>query len=129
MPGPDNDQRSIGRTHIQKDALLFFTGQPGVRACNVIDSTNLSAKIRTHVLPTTFNLTFAPESERNAPSLRGGVLALDLPQCRRARRYAPCGSVRDAILLGKDGAAFNRQALAAPTAPPAIRSEWMDADA
>jgi hypothetical protein len=87
MPGPDNDQRSIGRTHIQKGALLFFNGQPGVRACNVIDSTNPSAKIRTHVLPTTFNLTFAPESERNAPSLRGGVLALDLPQCRRARRY------------------------------------------
>jgi len=24
--------------------------------------------------------------------------------------YAPRGSVRDAILLGKDGAAFNRQA-------------------
>jgi hypothetical protein len=42
--------------------------------------------------------------------------------------FAPCGSVRDAIRLGKDGAAFNRQVLAAPTAPLAIRSEWMDAD-
>jgi hypothetical protein len=59
MPGPDNDQRSIGRTHIEKGALLFFNGQPGVRACTVINVTNRGAKIRTHdlpVLPATFNL-------------------------------------------------------------------------
>ena len=67
-------------------------------------------------------------------SIRGGV-APSIYRNGAARAamahfllYAPCGSVRDAILLGKDGAAFNRQALAAPTAPPAIRSEWMDAD-
>ena len=61
MPGPDNDQRSIGRTHIEKGAPLFFNGQPGRRACNVIDVKNRGAKIRTHdlpVMPTTFNLTF-----------------------------------------------------------------------
>ena len=61
MPGPDNDQRSIGRTHIEKGAPLFFNGQPGVRACIVINVTNRGAKIRTHdlpVLPATFNLTF-----------------------------------------------------------------------
>ena len=39
--------------------------------------------------------------------------------------YAPRGSVRDAILLGKDGAAFNRQALAAPThRRPSDRNGW-----
>ena len=60
MPGPDNDQRSIGRTHIEKGAPLFFNGQPGVRACTV-NVTNRGAKIRTQdlpVLPATFNLTF-----------------------------------------------------------------------
>ena len=51
MPGPDNDQRSIGRTHIEKGAPLFFNGQPGVRACTVINVTNRGAKIRTHDLP------------------------------------------------------------------------------
>ena len=67
-------------------------------------------------------------------SIRGGVPAL-IYRNTAARAamahlllYAPRGSVRGAILLGKDGAAFNRQALAATTAPPAIRSEWMDAD-
>ena len=67
-------------------------------------------------------------------SIRGGV-APSIYRNGAARAamaqfllHAPCGSVRDAI-LGKDGAAFNRQALAAaPTAPLAIRSEWMDAD-
>ena len=58
MPGPDNDQRSIGRA---QGALLFFNGQPGARACNVINVTNRGAKFRTQdlpVLPATFNLTF-----------------------------------------------------------------------
>ena len=61
MAGPDNDQRSLGTTHIAKGALLFFDGQPGVRAWKVIDVTNRGAKIRTHDLalqPTIINLTF-----------------------------------------------------------------------
>jgi hypothetical protein len=60
-PGPDNDRRLVGRTHIEKSALLFFKGQLGVRACNVTDVTNRGAGIRTHglsVLPTSFDLTF-----------------------------------------------------------------------
>lgn len=61
MSGPGDDRRSIGRTSIEKTALLFFNGQPGVRACSAIDATNSGAKIRIHnlpLLPTTFNLTF-----------------------------------------------------------------------
>jgi len=49
-------------------------------------------------------------------SIRGGV-APSIYRKAAARAamahfllYAPCGSVRGAILLGKDGAAFNRQA-------------------
>ena len=55
------DRRSIRRTQIAKGALLFFKGQPGARGCNVVDVTNLGAKIQTHdlpVLPTSFELTF-----------------------------------------------------------------------
>lgn len=61
IPGPDNDRRSIGRTRIEKGALLFFNGDAGVRACKVTDVTNLGAGIWTHdlsVLPTSFNLSF-----------------------------------------------------------------------
>ena len=60
-PGPNNDWRLVGRTRIEKGALLFFNGQLGVRACNVTDVTNRGAGTRTHdlsVLPTNFNLTF-----------------------------------------------------------------------
>ena len=32
-PGPDNDGRLVGRTRIEKSALLFFKGQLGVRSC------------------------------------------------------------------------------------------------
>ena len=60
-PGPDNHRRLVGRTRIEKSALLFFKGQLGVCACNVTDVTNRGAGIRTHdlsVLPTSFDLTF-----------------------------------------------------------------------
>lgn len=61
MPHPDNERRSIGRTRIEKGALLFFSGQPGVRACKVADITNLGAGILTQglsALPTNFDLSF-----------------------------------------------------------------------
>jgi hypothetical protein len=42
-----DDRRSIGRTTIAKGALLFFSGQIGVRSCDVTDITNVGAGIRT----------------------------------------------------------------------------------
>ena len=36
-PGPNNDRRLVGRTRIEKGALLFFKGQLGVRACDVTE--------------------------------------------------------------------------------------------
>jgi hypothetical protein len=41
-----DDRRSIGRTKMAKGALLFFSGQIGVRSCGVTD-TNVGAGIRT----------------------------------------------------------------------------------
>lgn len=55
------ERRSIGRTRIVKGALLFFTGQAGVRSCAVRDITNVGAGIRIHDLPAVplnFELSF-----------------------------------------------------------------------
>src|ERR1700682_386733 len=55
-----NDRRSIGRTKIVKDALLFF-GQSGVRSCAVTDVTNAGAGVRMQdlpALPLKFELSF-----------------------------------------------------------------------
>src|ERR1700680_828270 len=56
-----NDRRSIGRTKIAKSALLFFSGQTGVRSCAVTDITNVGACIHLRglpVLPLNFDLSF-----------------------------------------------------------------------
>jgi len=56
-----NDRRSIGRTKIVKDALLFLGEQSGVRSCAVTDITNLGACIHiggSPVLPLNFELSF-----------------------------------------------------------------------
>jgi hypothetical protein len=55
------ERRSIGRTKIAEGALLFFTGQIGVRSCGVTDITSVGAGIRTQDLPTlplNFELSF-----------------------------------------------------------------------
>jgi hypothetical protein len=56
-----NDRRSIGRTKIAKGALLFFSGQTGVRSCCFTDITNVGAGIHVGgvaVLPLSFELSF-----------------------------------------------------------------------
>jgi hypothetical protein len=56
-----NDRRSIGRTRIAKTALLFSSGQAGVRSCGVTDITNTGAGIRLAGLtipPLNFELSF-----------------------------------------------------------------------
>jgi len=55
------ERRSIGRTRIAKGAVLFFSGQIGVRSCGVTDITNRGACLRTQdlsVLPVNFDLSF-----------------------------------------------------------------------
>jgi hypothetical protein len=55
------ERRSIGRTRINRNALLFFAGQTGVSSCCVRDVTNLGAGIRLEglsVLPVDFDLSF-----------------------------------------------------------------------
>jgi hypothetical protein len=55
------ERRSIGRTKIQKGALLFFGERPGAQACTVRDVTNLGAGIRApnlQIMPLDFALSF-----------------------------------------------------------------------
>lgn len=55
------ERRSVARTTIAKDALLFFDAQRGVFTCRVQDITNSGAGIELHslnLLPLNFELTF-----------------------------------------------------------------------
>ena len=55
------ERRSVARTTIAKDALLFFDEQRGVLTCRVQDVTNSGAGIELHSLdlsPLNFELSF-----------------------------------------------------------------------
>jgi len=55
------ERRSVGRTQINRSALLFFHGPADVFACCVRDVTNSGAGIRLeglNVLPVEFDLSF-----------------------------------------------------------------------
>jgi len=55
------ERRSVTRTTISKDALLFFDAQRGVLTCRVQDVTNSGAGIELHalnLLPLNFELSF-----------------------------------------------------------------------
>jgi hypothetical protein len=55
------EHRAIGRTRINRSALLFFRGQADVFSCCVRDVTNSGAGIRLehlNVLPVEFDLSF-----------------------------------------------------------------------
>jgi hypothetical protein len=56
-----NDRRSIGRTKVARDALLFFSEHTGVCSCGVTDITNAGAGLRTQdlrAIPLYFELSF-----------------------------------------------------------------------
>jgi hypothetical protein len=58
---PASERRCIGRTKIEKSALVFFSGQTGVRECRITDVTNLGAGVSIRDLPAvplTFELSF-----------------------------------------------------------------------
>jgi hypothetical protein len=55
------ERRSIGRTRINRGALLFISGQAGVFSCDIRDVTNQGAGVRLDgrdVLPVDFDLLF-----------------------------------------------------------------------
>jgi hypothetical protein len=55
------DRRLVGRTRINRNALLFFSGQVGVFSCVVRDVTNSGAGLRVErmpIIPINFDLSF-----------------------------------------------------------------------
>jgi hypothetical protein len=55
------ERRSVGRTKILKEALLFMSEKSGLHPCSVCDVTNLGAGIRAQdlkVVPVEFLLSF-----------------------------------------------------------------------
>jgi hypothetical protein len=55
------ERRSIGRTKIQKGALLFFRGNTGAQSCTVLDVTDRGARIGArdlYIIPLDFELSF-----------------------------------------------------------------------
>ena len=55
------ERRSVGRTMINRNAMLFYPGRAGVFSCSVRDVTNCGAGIRLEaldVLPVEFDLSF-----------------------------------------------------------------------
>ncbi len=58
---PETERRAVGRTRINRNALLFFSGQVGVFSCIVRDVTNSGAGIRVErvpIVPIDFDLSF-----------------------------------------------------------------------
>jgi hypothetical protein len=61
QPQRDVERRAVGRTTINRDVLMFFTGQDRVHACSVRDVTNHGAGLRLNglnIVPSEFGISF-----------------------------------------------------------------------
>jgi hypothetical protein len=61
QPRRDIERRAVGRTTINRDVLMFFTGQDRVHACCVRDVTNHGAGLRLNglnIVPSEFGISF-----------------------------------------------------------------------
>ena len=57
----DVERRAVGRTTINRDVLMFFTGQDPFHACCVRDVTNRGAGLRLNglnIVPSEFGISF-----------------------------------------------------------------------
>jgi hypothetical protein len=55
------ERRAVGRTTINRDVLMYFSGQDGVHACCVRDVTNQGAGLRLNgliMVPSEFGISF-----------------------------------------------------------------------
>ena len=61
QPRREIERRAVGRTTINRDVLMFFTGQDRVHPCCVRDVTNLGASLRLNglnIVPSEFGISF-----------------------------------------------------------------------
>lgn len=107
-----NDRRSTARTRIDKGALLFFSGQIGVRSCCVTDITNVGAGIRTEDLPVPRNFELSFDIFRTIRKCRliwrdGDLLGVALKTNTASRAGSSCSRAHEAP-SGKSSAASFR---------------------
>jgi hypothetical protein len=60
QPRPDVERRAVGRTTINRDVLMYFSGHDRVHACCVRDVTNHGAGLRLNglnILPSEFDIS------------------------------------------------------------------------
>jgi hypothetical protein len=60
-PRPEVERRAVGRTTINRDVLMYFSGQERVHACCVCDVTNQGAGLRLNgltMVPSEFGISF-----------------------------------------------------------------------
>jgi len=61
QPKCDFERRTVGRTTINRDVLMFFTGQDRVHGCCVRDVTNHGSRLRLNglnIVPSEFCISF-----------------------------------------------------------------------
>ena len=61
QPRRDVERRAVGRTTINRDVLMFFTGQDRVHECCVRNVTNRGASLRlngVNIVPSEFGISF-----------------------------------------------------------------------
>ena len=61
QPPQNVERRAVGRTTIDRNVLMFFSGQKDVRACCVRNVTNQGAGLRLNglnILPSEFGISF-----------------------------------------------------------------------
>jgi hypothetical protein len=61
QPRRDVERRAVGRTTINRDVLMFFTGQDRVHECCVRNVTNHGASLRLNgvkIVPSEFGISF-----------------------------------------------------------------------
>lgn len=61
QPRRDFERRAVGRTTINRDVLMFFTGQDRVHECCVCNVTNHGAGLRlngVNIVPSEFGISF-----------------------------------------------------------------------
>lgn len=95
------DRRAAGRARVANGAILFFNGQAGARACNVIDISDAGARLQIHnlsVLPNTFELTLDNFSTARRCCLvwrDGDILGVAFKDRKFARRMSPVPDAAD----------------------------------
>jgi len=92
QPRRDIERRAVGRTTINRDVLMFFTGQDRIHPCCVRDVTNLGACLRLNglnIVPSEFGISFDSSARRVGVAWSGAMVILS---ARHSKAKSPRGT-------------------------------------